>query len=204
VFLVPFGEVVPKRTELTMAQALTETQLREWMNKLGPRLLNLATGICRDRHRAEEIVQEAFVKLWNNPPDSGPVVYPSWLRRVVTNLSINALQRTRRPGALPEVTDDRSLCAEDETGHLADVREDCKNVRAAMEKLDEAKRAILYLRAYEQLSYEQIAEHLGVPVGTVMSRLNRARAALIEQLREDAGAAEDEPMVYDFRKYKQA
>jgi len=187
-----------------MAHTLTEAQLREWMNKLGPRLLNLAAGICRDRHRAEEIVQEAFVKLWNNPPDAGPVVYPSWLRRVVTNLSINALQRTRRPGALPEVTDDRSLCAEDDTGHAADVREDCRRVRAAIEKLEESKRAILYLRAYEQLSYEQIAEHLGVPVGTVMSRLNRARAALIEQLREDSGTADDEPAVYDFRRYKQA
>lgn len=174
------------------------------MNKLGPRLLNLSTGICRDRHRAEEIVQEAFVKLWNNPPDAGPVVYPAWLRRVVTNLSINMLQRTKRPGALPEVTSDRALCSDDETGHEADVREDCRRVRAAIEKLDEAKRAILYLRAYEQLSYEQIAEHLGVPVGTVMSRLNRARAALTEQLREDAGGKEDEPMVYDFRKYKQA
>lgn len=187
-----------------MAQALTEAQLREWMTKLGPRLLNLSTGICRDRHRAEEIVQEAFVKLWNNPPDSGTVVFPAWLRRVVTNLSINALQRTKRPGALPEVTSDRALTTDDETGHAADVREDCMRVRAAIEKLDESKRAILYLRAYEQLSYEQIAEHLGVPVGTVMSRLNRARTALVEQLRDDAGATEDEPAVYDFRKYKQA
>jgi RNA polymerase sigma-70 factor (ECF subfamily) len=187
-----------------MAHTLTEMQLREWMTKLGPRLLNLSTGICRDRHRAEEIVQEAFVKLWNSPPDAGPVVYPSWLRKVVTNLSINVLQRTRRPGKLPEVSDDRALSVDDHTGYEADVREDCSRVRQAIEKLDETKRAILYLRAYEQLSYEQIAEHLGVPIGTVMSRLNRARAALIEQLREDAGAANDEPMVYDFRKYKQA
>ncbi len=187
-----------------MAHTLTETQLREWMTKLGPRLLNLSTGICRDRHRAEEIVQEAFIKLWNNPPDAGAVVYPSWLRKVVTNLSINALQRTRRPAKLPDISDDRALTTDDAFGHDADVREDCRRVRAAIEKLDESKRAILYLRAYEQLSYEQIAEHLGVPVGTVMSRLNRARAALIEQLREDAGGKEDVPLSYDFRKYKQA
>lgn len=183
---------------------LTEAELREWMTRLGPRLLNLSTGICRDRHRAEEIVQEAFVKLWNNPPDAGDVVYPAWLRKVVTNLSINALQRTRRPGKLPDVSDDRALTAEDHTGYDADVRDDCRRVRSAIEKLDDSKRAILYLRAYEQLSYEQIAEHLGVPIGTVMSRLNRARAALIEQLREDAGSEDGEPLVYDFRKYKQA
>jgi DNA-directed RNA polymerase specialized sigma24 family protein len=60
------------------------------------------------------------------------------------------------------------------------------------------------LRAYEQLSYEAIAEHLGVPIGTVMSRLNRARAALAEQLRADSSRPEDEPLVFDIRKYKSA
>jgi RNA polymerase sigma-70 factor (ECF subfamily) len=55
-------------------------------------------------------------------------------------------------------------------------------VREAMGKIEASKRAILMLRAVEQLSYEQIAEHMGVPVGTVMSRLNRARAALAEAM----------------------
>ena len=53
---------------------------------------------------AEEIVQEAFVKLWRKPPDAGEIAYPSWMRRVVTNLSINALQRTRRPPASSTVS----------------------------------------------------------------------------------------------------
>jgi DNA-directed RNA polymerase specialized sigma24 family protein len=46
--------------------------------------------------------------------------------------------------------------------------------------------------------------HLGVPVGTVMSRLNRARAALLEEMKKDLKHAEDEPLVFEFRKYKQA
>ena len=54
----------------------------------------------------------------------------------------------------------------------------------AMDRLDEPKRAILMLRAQEQLSYEQIAEHLEVPVGTVMSRLHRGREKLREMLGE--------------------
>ena len=51
-----------------MAQPLmTEAKLRSWMDQLGPRLIVLSTGICRDRHQAEEIVQEAFIKLWKEP-----------------------------------------------------------------------------------------------------------------------------------------
>ncbi len=92
-----------------MGSRITELKLREWMGKLGPRLIHLSTAICRDRHHAEEIVQEAFVKLWHKPPDAGEVAYAAWLRRVVTNLSINALKRTRRPAALPAHANDPGL-----------------------------------------------------------------------------------------------
>ena len=183
-----------------MAQAISEARLRTWMRKLGPRLISVSTGICRDQHQAEEIVQEAFVKLWNCPPTAGEIAYPSWLRRVVTNLSINALQRTKRPGPLPEFSNDPVLRSSDRpSSHCVSV-ENLQRVRSAMERLDPAKRAILMLRAHEQLSYEEIAAHLGVPVGTVMSRLNRARTALMEELRSDATDG-DETMVFDFRRY---
>jgi RNA polymerase sigma-70 factor (ECF subfamily) len=174
------------------------------MAKLGPRLINLSAAICRDRHQAEELVQEAFVKLWRRPPEAGEVAYASWLRRVITNLSINALQRTRRPGALPEYADDPSLRSRERPEIRCEHAESLERVGAAMERLDESKRAVLMLRAYEQLSYEEIAEHLGVPVGTVMSRLNRARTALTEELKRDLRSAEDEPLVFDIRKYRKA
>jgi len=186
-----------------MAQTISEAALRQWMEKLGPRLIALSTGICRDRHRAEEIVQEAFVKLWRNPPDAGEIAYPSWLRRVVTNSSINALQRTKRPGMLPEFSSDPAMRSSDRPEHETDVREDLARTRAAMDRLDPAKRTILMLRAYEQLSYEEIATHLGVPLGTVMSRLNRARSALMEELKREGDLGE-EATVFPFRKYRQA
>jgi RNA polymerase sigma-70 factor (ECF subfamily) len=187
-----------------MAHALSEAKLRAWMQDLGPRLIALSAGICRDRHRAEEIVQEAFIKLWKNPPDVGEVAYASWMRKVVTNLSINALQRTRRPGTLPEISDDPALRTRRLADEECEARESLDRIRVAMDRLDDQKRAILMLRAHEELSYEQIADHLGVPVGTVMSRLNRARAALVEEMKKDAKSADDEPMVFEFRKYKQA
>ena len=187
-----------------MAQALTEAKLRTWMQELGPRLIALSAGICRDKHRAEEIVQEAFIKLWKCPPDAGEVAYAAWMRKVVTNLSINALQRTKRPGALPEISDDPALRTRRRADDECDTRESLDRVRVAMDRLDDQKRAILMLRAQEQLSYEQIADHLGVPVGTVMSRLNRARVALLDEMKKDLKHEEDEPIVFEFRKYKQA
>ncbi len=183
-----------------MAHGLTENALREWMERLGPRLINISAGICRDRHRAEEIVQEAFIKLWRQPPDAGEVAYSSWLRRVVTNLSINALKRTKRPGALPEHSSDRSLQTQHRPYERIDERDQMDRLHAAMERLDEQKRAILVLRAYEQLSYEEIATHLDVPIGTVMSRLNRARAALQKELESEAQeTGAERPVVFSFR-----
>jgi len=187
-----------------MPEKLTESALRSWMEKLGPRLITLSAGICRDRHRAEEIVQEAFVKLWKRPPDAGEVAYHSWLRRVVTNLSINALQRTKRPAALPEFSTDRALQNPARPERAIESGEQIDRLHAALDRLDPAKRAILMLRAGEELSYEEIATHLGVPVGTVMSRLNRARAALLEEMKRDVQDEADEPMIFPFRDYKQA
>ncbi|HWB20485.1 MAG TPA: RNA polymerase sigma factor [Phycisphaerales bacterium] len=186
-----------------MAVMMTEAKLRQCMQELAPRMIALAAGICRDRHQAEEIVQEAFIRLWRKPPEHGDVVIKSWLRKVVTNLSINALQRTKRPGALPEFSDDRSMLSRDRAEGSADSREQVDSIRRAMDRLDDEKRAILMLRAHEELSYEEIAEHLGVPVGTVMSRLNRARTALIEEMKKDSSVTDDQPEVFQFRQYKQ-
>ncbi len=120
------------------------------------------------------------------------------------NLSINALQRTRRPATLPEQSDDPALHGRDRPDTGCQQQETMRRIRAALDRLDASKRAIIVLRAQEQLSYEQIAEHLDVPVGTVMSRLNRARVALMEELKRDAGSAGDEALVFDIRNYRTA
>lgn len=187
-----------------MAQPITESKLREWMDKAGPRLIALSASICRDRHIAEEIVQEAFIKLWQKPPEVGEVAFTSWLRRVVTNLSINSLKRTKRVVPLPEYATDKALQSNQQPDAESDMDENLKRVQDAMGKLDESKRAILTLRAHEQLSYDEIAVHLGVPVGTVMSRLNRARSALMQELKQEDPDSNNNPMVFDIRKYKHA
>lgn len=185
-----------------MSEPLDETTLRDWMARMGAPLLGISTGILRDRARAEEIVQETFLRLWRRPPDQGEAVFPSWLRTVVTNLSINALKQRRRDRApldpALEIDDGRHATSE----ASAASREDLDRVEQALARLDPAKRAIIMLRAQDDLSYEDIARVLGVPAGTVMSRLNRARLALQQEL--DAMEHASRSSSFDIRRYRAA
>ena len=166
-----------------MGQPFSERVLKHWIERLTPGLVQLSLGICHDRHRAEEIVQEAFVRLWKSPPDAGEVAISSWMRATVTNLSISLIRRKKRTWTLiDESGTARDLRAE-RPGMELERRESLARVGAALERLDPDKRAMIMLRVNEGLSYEAIAMHLGVPVGTVMSRLNRARLALLGELR---------------------
>jgi RNA polymerase sigma-70 factor, ECF subfamily len=180
-----------------------EDTLRVWMQRLGPGLIAHSAGICRNRHRAEEIVQEAFLKLWRNPPDAGEPAFSSWMRTTVTNLSINALHRDKRAGALPDEFGESRGYREHTAQRQLERKEDLDRVEAALAKLEPDKRAMLMLRVNEHMSYEAIAEHLGVPVGTVMSRLNRARIALLGELDANFDAKES-PSTYDINRYREA
>jgi len=182
---------------------LSDDDLRNWMRRLGPSLIALATRICRDRHRAEEVVQEAFVRLWRKPPDAGEPAYGSWLRTTVTNLAINALQRERRGSALPDDVPEPNRPSAATPQKILERREDLDRVQAALDRLDPDKRTMLLLRVNESMSYEDIARHLGVPVGTVMSRLNRARLALLGEL-DSSFEAKTSPSTYDINRYREA
>jgi RNA polymerase sigma-70 factor (ECF subfamily) len=164
------------------------------MDRLGPQLLRLATSICHDPVAAEDVVQEAFVKLWRQPPEAGQRAVPSWLKRVVTNASINVLQRTKRPQKLPDVEHDPALRRHDRTEERLETRDEVALVNEALNRLPDDKRLLIVLRVQHQMSYALIAETLAIPEGTVMSRLSRARKLLAEILEElkQGGAAADE------------
>lgn len=186
------------------AGGVSEETLRHWMRRLAPGLIAHATSICRSRARAEELVQEAFIKLWRKPPDGGEPAFSSWLRTTVTNLAINALQREKRPGGLPDDFGSVKAGREATPQRQLERDEDLKRVEAALNRLDPDKRAMLMLRVNEHMSYEAIAQHLGVPVGTVMSRLNRARLALLGELDASFDAKNHAPSTYDIHRYREA
>ena len=183
-----------------MPLILSEHDLGRLMKDLGPRLLALSRGICRDTSVAEDVVQEAFVKLWNKPPDGPEQVVPSWLKRVVVNLSINHLRRRRNTETLPEFSDDPALRHEQRPERAVDMADNMARVERAMGRLPDDKRVILVMKVFDEMSYDQIAAALEVPIGTVMSRLNRALASLRDQMEADLKHAEADPLIFPLRR----
>ncbi len=152
------------------------------------RLYNLVFRMVGDREEARELTQEAFLRAWaglvNFRADSA--MY-TWLARIGMNLALSHLRRRQR-------RDEQSLDAvggadcwaqnrEISGPQAAQGNEQRQQVAAALGRLGDEHRAVLVLRDVDGLDYEHIAQVLELPLGTLKSRLFRARLALREQLQ---------------------
>jgi RNA polymerase sigma-70 factor (ECF subfamily) len=145
-------------------------------------VVNVVYRLCGDAGLAEDMAQEAFLRVWNNLPSFRPgSSLRNWLYRIAVNAALDVLRRrTEEP-----VEDERMERMTDEApGPEAVViaREQAAFLQQAMRSLPEAARSVLVLREYGELSYQEIASVLDIPVGTVMSRLNYASNRLRELL----------------------
>lgn len=152
------------------------------------RVYAIAYGIVRERDDAWDVAQEAFVKAYQNLSRfEGTSAFYTWLYRITYNVSIDHVRdRARRqsPRDEPETVHERATGAGPEhPEQVSDRKELAAVLRAAMQQLSEKHRAIIVLREVEGLSYEEMAEVLGISKGTVMSRLFHARQNLQEILR---------------------
>ena len=122
------------------------------------------------------------------------------MRTTVTNLAISSIRGKKRMWTLIDESGvTRDVRAE--SPHVSsERREDLSRVAAALERLDPDKRAMIMLRVHEGLSYEAIATHLGVPIGTVMSRLNRARLALLGELEHTHEPSAERPSEFNINR----
>jgi len=147
------------------------------------RAYQTALIVLRDPHLADDVVQEAFIRAFKEIGHCDPDrPFAPWLARIVINLSRNALRRRR---LLPLALQDRQGASE--PGYSAtEARADLWPI---LERLSDAHRMLLMLRYFHQFTEPEIAKILGVPVGTVKSRLHAARQAVRRRL--DAVAEAD-------------
>ena len=157
------------------------------------RIYNVILRMCRNTDDAAELTQETFVKIIKNINEfEGRSSFYTWAFRIAVNLTLNYCQRNVRLGLksldvedkehdrqakrqLKEVLTDESC---PDPALLAQNKELCEIVIQSLMKLDDAHRAVVVLRDIEGMNYARIAEVLDIELGTVKSRLSRARSHL--------------------------
>lgn len=155
---------------------------RQLVEATSERLYRLAFHLMRDPDEAEDVVQETYIRAWQRRGDlRDPMAVVSWLSRIARNAARDRLRWWRRRPERARVDGDPPAAGPGADAALVEA-ERAAEVRRALDVLSEKHRVILLLREVEDMSYEQIAELLGLPLGTVESRLHRARAALAKKL----------------------
>jgi RNA polymerase sigma-70 factor (ECF subfamily) len=177
-------------------QAGDTAAFRALFDKYHRRAFAVAMGVVKNQDDALDAVQEAFVKVHKNIHKfEGSSSFYTWLYRIVMNVSIDHVRRTNRRKSLD--FDERALHEESEVagdgalvpnvtdanpGKAALRRELGNAIERALHDLPEHHRAVIVLREIEGMSYEEMAEALEVPKGTIMSRLFHARKKMQEAL----------------------
>lgn len=157
------------------------------------KIIRLVSRLVRDHAEVEDVTQEAFIKAYRALPQfRGESAFYTWLYRIAVNTAKNhlATQGRRAPTSTEANAEEAETFAE--ADQLRDIntpesmlmsKQIAQTVNVAMEALPEELRTAITLREIEGLSYEEIAEAMGCPIGTVRSRIFRAREAIASRLR---------------------
>jgi RNA polymerase sigma-70 factor (ECF subfamily) len=153
---------------------------------------SFARFLCRDASLAEDLVQDAFLRAFKGFSGYRGGDPKAWLFAIVRSSHLTwARSRGAHLQAVPEDFED-TAAAEQDTPEEALLRQgEVDIVRGAIESLPEPFRETLVLRELEEMSYREIAEVTQAPIGTVMSRLARARAMLLAALGGEAATAQE-------------
>jgi len=142
---------------------------------------NLARWLVRNDHDAEDIVQESFLKAYKAQESFRGGEAKTWMLSIVRNTAMDFLGRSKKSVSLAEqVSEPRDPAASPERMLVEQSRRE--QVRAAIQNLPAEFSEMIVLREIEGLSYKEIAFLLDIPMGTVMSRLSRARNLLLVEL----------------------
>ena len=144
---------------------------------------NLALRVLKNEEEALDLAQETFVRAWTALPNfRAQSQFRTWLYRIVTNLCYNRLPNLRRSltefgdGVISEIPE--TYIDFDNPAHGVESRDLRLHLHTAIDKLDENYRLLISLRYQNELSYEEIASTLNLPLGTVKTGLFRAKEKL--------------------------
>jgi RNA polymerase sigma-70 factor (ECF subfamily) len=151
------------------------------------RLYNFACWLTHDRQEAEDLVQETYFEALKGFPSFQPGTnFRAWIYKILRNVFLNSRTGLQATATVPLDLEDEEkiLPAVKETPEsILLQRSDGQIVQQALEQLPVAYREVLLLCEVEEMSYQEISSTLAIPIGTVMSRLSRARKALRHCLR---------------------
>jgi RNA polymerase sigma-70 factor (ECF subfamily) len=166
------------------------------------KLFRLVTRLIHDQAEAEDVVQEAFIKAYRALPNfRGDSAFYTWLYRIGINTAKNHLMVNNRRAPTSTQTDIEEAETFIDADGLRDIntpeslmasKQIAATVNSVMLSLPEELRNAITLREIEGLSYDEIAELMMCPIGTVRSRIFRAREAIADKLRPLLGTALDQ------------
>jgi RNA polymerase sigma-70 factor (ECF subfamily) len=144
-----------------------------------PRLSGVAQLILRDSELARDAAQESLIRAWRDLPGlRDPDRFDAWLHRLVVRTSLNLIRHRRHRPIEIEIKPLMTPSVEDESGQIADR----EAIDEGLRLLPPEWRAIVVLHFYVGLSLPEIAQAIGVPVGTVKSRLHRSLMTMREAI----------------------
>jgi RNA polymerase sigma-70 factor, ECF subfamily len=148
-------------------------------------VVSVVYRMCGDTQVAEEAAQEAFLRAWQHLAGYQPrYSFRAWVYRIAVNAALDVLRREKHTVDIDNMPDEELVRggAGDSPETVVEKKERARRVQFAIAALPAPSRAVLVLREYGGLSYVEIAGALEIPLGTVMSRLNSARAQLRQAL----------------------
>lgn len=156
------------------------------MSEFGPAMYRVAQSIVGERTMAEDVVQEALLRAWQHIGDyRGDAPLKNWVLRITHNCAVSSLRRRREESRDPMVMGETEQAVGNiDTERTVAGRAAVDGLWVALDSLDSVSRSIVVLREIERMTYEEIAEVLGLPLPTVKTRLFRARRTLSERLKE--------------------
>ncbi|MBL8567537.1 MAG: sigma-70 family RNA polymerase sigma factor [Phreatobacter sp.] len=145
-----------------------------------PAMIGVALRIVKRRELAEEVVQEAYVKIWRNAHRYDPELGPpkAWLYAIVRNQALNVLRDGRREDLVDEVPEDLGSAVE--AYQAIERLPDASALRRCLDGLEPRRRASLVMAYVDGFSHGEIAGRLAVPLGTVKAWIRRSLVALKE------------------------